>query len=71
MSTPELTFIPLLVGLTQVAKMAGLPKNLTPAFTIVLAIFLGNFLGLGVMEAIVFGLSACGLYSAGKATVNK
>lgn len=74
--------VPLITAIIQVAKSAGLPKNLSPA----LALALGLAAGLlavwqiartgqppawadGVVLGIAWGLAAAGLYAAGKHTV--
>jgi len=66
------------LGLTEVAKKAGLPSKYSPIIALVLAIGF-NFLILMIGEtnqellinALIAGLSAMGLYSGGKALGSK
>jgi len=65
--------VPAVIGLTQIAKTAGLPGQLAP----ILAVLLGILAGLGemygaqwpiiqtIIVSVGLGLSSVGLYSAG------
>lgn len=68
--------VPLIVGLVEVAKQVGLPSRLAPALSVLLGICAGFALETsGAAEALVtglmLGLSASGLYSAGKSMFNQ
>lgn len=64
----------LVLGLTQVAKMAGLDSKYAPILACVIGIVLSGFLA-GWTPVVLIGtglvgaLSACGLYSGTKATI--
>lgn len=67
--------VPIVIGLVQVCKIAGLPSRVAPMLSILLGVgasFLlpldGN-LGVIILEGIMVGLSASGLYSGAKATI--
>src|SRR5579884_1084041 len=78
MTTATLLFgvavIPAIVGLTQVAKDAGIPSTFAPGIAVVLGILAGLaqlYAGTwpwiqAVVLGITFGLSACGLYAGAK-----
>jgi hypothetical protein len=71
MQSPEILLVPLLIGLVEVAKQTGLPVRWVPVTTLALAVFLGYFIGIDWIQGLVFGLSACGLWSGVKATVGR
>ena len=58
--------LPITIGLTQVAKLVGLPKRFVPLFAIVVATGLGLNLGLDWPTSILVGLASIGLYSSVK-----
>jgi len=68
----------IVLGLTEVAKRAGLPSKYSPIAAILLALGF-NFLVLMIGEtnqellinSLIAGLSAMGLYSGGKAIASK
>ena len=71
MESPEILLVPLVIGLVQVAKEAGLPPRLVPWLTLAIAQFLGFFIGIDWIQALVFGLSAMGLWSGAKSIISK
>ncbi|NEU31968.1 hypothetical protein GN156_14445 [bacterium LRH843] len=69
--------IPLLVGLVELFKTAGLPKKLSPIAALLLGVAAGvvyvypeDIKG-GIIVGIMMGLSASGLYSGTKNTIEK
>lgn len=72
--------IALIIGLAEMAKRLGLPKKFIPLFDVVLGIIFG-LLGCTLIQhysipesifvGIVNGLSACGLFSGVKNTLEK
>lgn len=73
-TTPFLILVPVVVGVTQVVKMSGLPTQWIPLTSLVLGV-LGAFLiggwafsGAVVLQGIIAGLSASGLWSGVKTT---
>lgn len=71
-SPATLALVPLVVGLVQIAKGAGLPVQYTPVLSlvagVVLSILIPQTLQEVVINGLVVGLSASGLYSGVKAT---
>lgn len=68
--------VPLVVGVVEVAKRAGLPTQLAPLLSLLLGLGAGFFLHgekvlLAVVNGVMIGLSASGLYSATKKVVGK
>jgi len=67
--------VPVVLGLTQVVKMAGLSKRYIPLMSVFLGIIcvsiLNGFSGLEIIPGIIVGLSASGLYSGPKALIGK
>lgn len=63
--------IPVALGLVEVAKQAGLPSRFAPIMSIVIGIGLlfltGQTWQLNVIQGIIVGLAACGLWSGPKA----
>lgn len=64
--------VPLILGLVEIAKKAGLPSKWSPVFAVVLGLVAGLTLlfpgdpGQGVVIGLALGLSATGLYSGAK-----
>ncbi len=62
-----LALIPIVIGLIQVAKMAGLPSKYAPIGALILgvvgALILGGPIGVAILSGLIVGLSASGLYS--------
>ena len=67
----EAALVPVLVGVTQVAKMTGLPVRFAPLFTLVVGVVAGTFLGFDPLTSIVTALASCGLFSGYKATIGE
>ena len=65
----ETIIIPIVTGLVQAFKMAGLTSKYAPITAIVLAVVIGYFTGVDALTGIIYGLSSAGLYSGVKATV--
>ncbi len=68
--------VPLIIGLVEVAKRAGLPTKLSPLLSLLLGLG-GGFLLYGgnlpnaIINGALIGLSASGLYSGTKAMIGK
>lgn len=64
-----------MIALAKVAQMLGVPKKFIPVFNIVSGIILSVFylnplnIKTGILEGIIAGLSASGLYSGVKNTI--
>lgn len=69
--------VPLLIGLLEVFKRLGLNERYIPIFSVVLGIGLGislfseGDLATGIIQGTFIGLSAVGLYSGTKNTLEK
>ena len=74
-STSYMVLIPLVIGVVQVIKIAGLSKRYVPLASVILgavgAIFLGGFDSTSLVQGVIAGLSASGLWSGGKAVLDK
>lgn len=66
----EAALVPVLVGITQVAKLTGLPTRFAPVFTLAVGALVGYFAGLDLLTSVITALAACGLFSGYKATVD-
>lgn len=72
-----IAIIPLLIGLLEVFKRLGLNERYIPIFSVVLGIGLGislfaeGDLATGIIQGTFIGLSAVGLYSGTKNTLEK
>lgn len=64
--------VPLIIGLVEIVKRAGLPSKWSPVFAVVLGLLAGMLLLFpedirqGVVVGLALGLSATGLYSGTK-----
>jgi len=62
--------VPLVLGLTQVAKMVGMPSKYAPLLALVIgisyALGLQGLSALSIVQGISYGLSAAGLYTGTK-----
>lgn len=72
----NVAIIPLLIGLIEVFKLAGLPKKYVPFVSVILGLLFGIFyltsnLKEGIVIGLMFGLSATGLYSSTKNIINQ
>lgn len=67
--------VPVIIGLTQVVKLAGLPSRYAPLFAVLLGVCISTAVspvtGMNVLLGIVYGLTASGLYSGTKAVSGK
>ncbi|WP_301110205.1 hypothetical protein [Sporosarcina sp.] len=77
MDVTDIVLIPVIIGLTELLKVYGLPKKLLPIFSLVFGIGGGIFYLFpqdwksGILGGIIMGLSASGLYSGSKTIVRK
>lgn len=72
----DISIVPVIIGLVQLFKMAGLKTKYAPFAAILLGLLFGvfyfnNSIKDGILLGLVFGLSASGLYSGGKHIVDK
>ena len=71
-SSQFLILVPIIVGLVQACKELGLTSRYAPLLSVLLGIAGAFLLGSGsnaVLQGIVAGLSAAGLWSGTKATI--
>lgn len=72
-----IAIIPLLIGILEVFKRLGLTDRYIPLFSLVLGITVGILLfadgdlSTGIVQGTFIGLSAVGLYSGTKNTIEK
>ena len=77
MNISETLVVPIIVSLTQLAKELGLPKKFYALAAVVIGVIIGVFflepqcIKTGVFKGIVYGLSASGLYSGTKNTIEQ
>lgn len=70
-----IAIIPLLIGILEVIKKLGINKKYIPVISLLLGIGIGILLfadgdlKAGIVQGIYIGLSAVGLYSGGKNTI--
>jgi L-cystine uptake protein TcyP (sodium:dicarboxylate symporter family) len=66
----QLVIIPIIIGIIEVVKRAGLPVKFSPLVSVVLGVIFGIFyvqpLLDGIIVGLMVGLSATGLYSGSK-----
>lgn len=70
--------VAIVIGAVQVVKIAGLNKKLLPVVSIVFGVSLSFMWGYGfvpvnelILQGLIAGLSASGLFSGGKTIVSK
>jgi hypothetical protein len=68
--------VAVIIGLVEVVKRIGLPSKFAPLVSVILGvgfsfIFPGETIGLTILFGVVTGLTACGLYSGTKATIQE
>ena len=72
-SAAYIVLVPVVVGVVQVCKRAGLSSRLAPFISLVFGVLgvylLGGLNHLNILQGIIIGLSAAGLWSGTKATV--
>ncbi len=73
MELTALTAVPIIIALTNLLKQVGLSNRLLPVanivFGITVASVLFHFSVLSVVEGVIYGLSAAGLYRSAKVTL--
>lgn len=66
----NLVVIPLIIGMVEIIKRAGLPVRFAPIVAVAIGLFFGIFyldtLKEGIIVGLMVGLSASGLYSGSK-----
>lgn len=67
MDSPLLPFAPLLVVIVQVFKEAGIPAKFCPLLSLVFGVGLTYVVGTPVLDGLVVGVAAVGLFSGGRA----
>ena len=73
----DVVLIPLIIGLVEVLKYFGLPKRVLPIFSLVMGVLAGVFYVYphdvrgGILVGLMMGLSASGMYSGGKALIER
>jgi len=74
----EVIAIPVINGLVEIAKKAGLSKRYCPVLAVSLGVLLrlgvrapGEPVGVAVLDGLVVGLSAVGLYSGGRSVLRR
>lgn len=72
-STQFLVLIPVVLGLVQVVKLSGLATRWAPLTSLVLGICVAALVSglsrIGILQGVIIGLSAAGLYSGTKTTI--
>ncbi|NLI90211.1 MAG: hypothetical protein GX366_07385 [Epulopiscium sp.] len=76
MTIYDVALVPLVMGVVQVAKTLGLSNRFAPLLSVFLGVIIGvatspNDLLKGIIVGIAVGLSAVGLYSGTKNTIEK
>ena len=73
----DVVLIPLIIGLVQLLKYTGLNKRLLPISSLVFGVlagiiyvYPGDIRG-GILIGLMMGLSASGMYSGGKAMIER
>jgi hypothetical protein len=73
----DVALIPIIIGLVEILKGIGLPKKMMPFISVILGLAAGIFyvypldLKGGIIVGLMLGLSASGLYSGAKNTIEK
>jgi len=73
----DVVLIPLIIGLVEVLKYFGIPKRVLPISALVFGVLAGVFYVYpndvrgGILVGLMMGLSASGMYSGGKALIEK
>ena len=74
-TTQFMVLIPVVVGVVQVIKMTGLSSRYLPVISLILgmvgAVLIGAFDSTSLVQGVIVGLSASGLWSGVKATVKE
>lgn len=73
----DVVLIPLIIGMVELLKMYGMKKRFLPLIALVFGVVGGIFyvypedIKAGILVGVMMGLSASGLYSGGKAVVER
>ena len=73
----DVVLIPLIIGIVELLKMYGMKKRLLPFMSLVFGVVGGiiyiypHDIKAGILVGLMMGLSASGLYSGGKAVIEK
>ena len=64
--------VPVIVGLVQVVKLLGAPARFLPLLAVALGLLASTLVAdATLLEGVIAGLSAVGLFSSGKAVLGK
>lgn len=69
--------IPIIISIVELAKGLGVPKKFSALIALVTGLLIGIFylhpteIKLGILEGVILGLSASGLYSGAKNTMEQ
>lgn len=64
----ELFIVPVIIGLVEVFKKLGMPSKFAPLVAVVLGALSVLIVANPFLVGIIYGLTACGLYSGVKAS---
>ncbi|SHI70517.1 hypothetical protein [Lutispora thermophila] len=73
----EAIIIPVIIAITEVLKSLGLPRKFSALVSLIMGVIAGVFyldhpeLKMRIFQGIIYGLSAAGLYSGTKNTVQE
>lgn len=73
----DAVLIPIIIGIVQLLKVTGIQKRLLPISSLILGILAGIFyvnpqdIRSGILVGVMMGLSASGMYSGGKAIMER
>lgn len=67
----ELVIVPVVMGLVEVVKRVGVPVRFAPLLAVVLGGLSVFVVDITPLMGIVYGLTACGLYSGVKTSLDK
>ena len=67
----EIAIVPIVTGLVQAIKMAGVPSKYAPSLAVVLGVLSTYIVGVdsALLMGVVYGLTAAGLYDIGKSVI--
>lgn len=74
MQFSESIIVPIIMAVVELAKGLGIPKRFSALLSLIIGIAIGIFylhpmdIKLGILEGVVYGLTASGLYSGAKNT---
>lgn len=77
MTIGDAVLLPLIIGLVELLKYVGIPKRVLPIASLIFGA-LGGMVYIrpdqwqeGILVGVMLGLSACGMYSGGKAIIEQ